>query len=256
MRKDHFYLNYPDAKNIIVCGDIHGEFNTLVNKLCVQYRMTDTVLIVAGDCGFGFHKPGYYADMLRKNSGRLSKSNNWIVFVRGNHDNPAYFDGKTYAYKRMIAVPDYTVIQACGKSILCVGGGISIDRHFRILKIHNNPNLACNIYWDNEPPVFDDVMLETVGKKYSIDTVISHTAPSFCELKSKSMLEKFAKYDPTLLEDVKKERSTMDKIFNRLIGDGHHLDNWLYGHFHQSKNEVIDGVYFRMLDIMEFSLVV
>ena len=78
MRKVHFYLNYPDAKNIIVCGDIHGEFNTLVNKLCVQYRMTDTVLIVAGDCGFGFHKPGYYADMLRKNSGRLSKTNNWI----------------------------------------------------------------------------------------------------------------------------------------------------------------------------------
>ena len=256
MRKDHFYLNYPDAKNIIVCGDIHGEFNTLVNKLCVQYRMTDTVLIVAGDCGFGFHKPGYYADMLRKNSGRLSKSNNWIVFVRGNHDNPAYFDGKTYAYKRMIAIPDYTVIQACGKSILCVGGGISIDRHFRILKIHNNPNLACNIYWDNEPPVFDDVMLETVGKKYSVDTVISHTAPSFCELKSKGMLEKFAEYDPTLLEDVQKERSTMDKIFNRLINDGHPLDNWLYGHFHQSKNEVIDGVHFRMLDIMELFQIV
>ena len=36
MRKVHFYLNYPDAKNIIVCGDIHGEFNTLVNKLCVH----------------------------------------------------------------------------------------------------------------------------------------------------------------------------------------------------------------------------
>ena len=176
MRKVHFYLNYPDAKNIIVCGDIHGEFNTLVNKLCVQYRMTDTVLIVAGDCGFGFHKPG--------------------------------------------------------------------------------PNLACNFYWENEPPVFDDVMLETVGKKYSIDTVISHTAPSFCELKSKGMLEKFAEYDPTLLEDVQKERSTMDKIFNRLIGDGHPLDNWLYGHFHQSKNEIIDGVHFRMLDIMEFSPVV
>ena len=124
-----FNLNFPFAKNIIVSGDIHGEFNTLVFKLCVRYQMRDTLLIIAGDCGFGFEKPGYYTNMLKENSGRLSKANNWIVFVRGNHDNPAYFNGKTFAYKRMIAVPDYTVIQACGKSILCIGGGISIDRN-------------------------------------------------------------------------------------------------------------------------------
>ncbi len=62
----------------------------------------------------------------------MNQANNWIVFVRGNHDNPAYFEGTTFSYKRFIAVPDYTILQACNHSILCVGGAISIDRIYHI----------------------------------------------------------------------------------------------------------------------------
>ncbi len=52
--------SYPDVKTVIICGDIHGNFEGIVHKLCVQFGCTDTLLIVAGDCGFGFEKPGYY----------------------------------------------------------------------------------------------------------------------------------------------------------------------------------------------------
>ena len=51
----HTY-SFPDAKNIVVCGDIHGHFNEVIFKMCVQFQMTDTLLIIAGDCGFGFEK--------------------------------------------------------------------------------------------------------------------------------------------------------------------------------------------------------
>ena len=76
------------ATNVVISGDIHDEFTQLVHKLCVQYAMHDTLLTVAGDCGFGFDNPGYYDEMVKKNSRRMSEANNWIVFVRGNHDNP------------------------------------------------------------------------------------------------------------------------------------------------------------------------
>lgn len=93
--------------------------------------MTYTVVIVAGDCGFGFEREGYYDNIVKRNSKRMNKANNWIVFIRGNHDNPAYFDGKTFAHKRFMAVPDYSVIRACGHVVLCVGGAISVDRSYR-----------------------------------------------------------------------------------------------------------------------------
>jgi len=63
--------DYPDVKNTVVCGDIHGAFVEMVFKLCVQYGMTDTLLIIAGDCGFGFEKPGYYEQIFTKVSRRL-----------------------------------------------------------------------------------------------------------------------------------------------------------------------------------------
>ena len=43
-----FSLSFPEAKTIFVSGDIHGDFNQLVFKLCIQYKLTDTLLIVAG----------------------------------------------------------------------------------------------------------------------------------------------------------------------------------------------------------------
>ncbi len=61
-----FSLSFPEAKTIIVSGDIHGDFNQLVSKLCIQYQLTDSLLIVAGDCGFGFEEKEYYEQMVRR----------------------------------------------------------------------------------------------------------------------------------------------------------------------------------------------
>ena len=120
-------FEYPEAKQVAVCGDIHGDFRALVDKLCVQYGCTDTLLIVAGDCGFGFEKPAFYETEYNRVAGRLRKANNWVVFVRGNHDNPAYFREERIAFGRWRTVPDYSVVRAAGHDILCVGGAVSVD---------------------------------------------------------------------------------------------------------------------------------
>nr|WP_288893577.1 metallophosphoesterase [uncultured Alistipes sp.] len=261
-----FSLSFPEAKTIIVSGDIHGDFNQLVFKLCIQYQLTDTLLIVAGDCGFGFEKKEYYEQMVRRNTKRMNQANNWIVFVRGNHDNPAYFDGTTFNYKRFIAVPDYTILQACNHSILCVGGAISIDRIYRInewnkrkYRVHSNESqendIPRNLYWQNEVPVYDADKINTISADFLIDTVVTHTAPSHCELFLKSNLNQWAENDPLLLEDVQLEREVMDMLLNHLKTNNHSVSHWYYGHFHQSWHSAIDGILYQMLDIMEFSQV-
>lgn len=256
MQKLENFFDYPHAKSIVVSSDIHGDFTQLVYKCCVQYGITDTLIIVAGDCGFGFSKKSFYDSIYEKCRDKLSKANNWIVFVRGNHENPVYFEKGVVRHKRWMAVPDYSVIKACGHTILCVGGAISIDRRVRMMSKHWHPivmdePLAPNVYWPDEQPKFDIAKLDEIDKCTAIDTVITHTSPSFCELSSHFALEDWAMHDKNLMDDVKHERKVMDDLYNYLYTKNHPLHYWFYGHFHESWHAKIDDVVFNLLDIME-----
>lgn len=247
---------FPGAKHVVVSGDIHGAFTELVFRCCMRYGMTDTLIIVAGDCGFGFERPGYYEDVYKQCSKRLSKANNWLVFVRGNHDNPAYFNQKPIKHRHWMTLPDYSVVNACGHAILCVGGAISIDRMWRMtlrpfhLQRPAEP-LVPNVYWVDEAPFYDESQLDVIHELYAIDTVVTHTSPSFCELVSHQGIQNWAIRDEKLMADVKTERSVMDQLHSYLLTKNHSLRSWYYGHFHQSWHAEIDGVMFHLLDIME-----
>jgi len=253
MTKRILSFDYPAARRVAVCGDIHGAFEEMVFKLNVQYGMTDTLLIIAGDCGFGFEKPGYYEQIFTKISRRLTKANNWIVMIRGNHDNPAYFQEQRIHHERFRCIPDYSIVTSCGHTVLCIGGAISIDRIYR-LAVDSRPHSAQTAcYWADEIPYLDEEALAEINDKYKVDIVVTHTSPSFCELFTKEGLMGWAKRDETLMEDCAQERAILDRIFNSLFEAGHPLSRWYYGHFHQSWTSTICGILFSMLDIMEFN---
>lgn len=112
-----------------------------------------------------------------------------------------------------------------------------------------------NLYWQNEVPVYDADKINTISADFLIDTVVTHTAPSHCELFLKSNLNQWAENDPLLLEDVQLEREVMDMLLNHLKTNNHSVSHWYYGHFHQSWHSAIDGILYQKLDIMEFSQV-
>ena len=175
--------------------------------------------------------------------------------MRGNHDDPAYFAtdsaGHTaIEHMRWRTVPDYAVIEACGRTVLCVGGAVSVDRQIRLQEMSRHPGKV--YYWPDEAPAFRPDELESIPEGLMIDTIVTHTAPSFCELNTHVGLESWAEWDPALLEDVAVERATMDLIYECIKRHGHPIRKWYYGHFHQSWNGLFDGTQFSMLDIMEF----
>ena len=233
-------FDFPDVKSIVVCGDIHGEFEKLVHNIAVRHKMRDTLIIVAGDCGFGFWSIADELDFyFGRSMDRIADANNYIAFVRGNHDDPRYFDGERIGYERFRAVPDYSVITTCGHQILCVGGAVSIDRDSRT---------EGKDWWMNEGPALrPDLMAEIASNGYRIDTVVTHTAPSFCGFAAPPAFIK----DAVLLADLRHERDVMDSLLSHLYHDGHPLRHWYFGHFHNSWSAAIDGVNFTLLDIME-----
>jgi len=248
-------LTYSQAKSLVICGDIHGDFVPLVYEMCVRYGMRDTLVIVAGDCGFGFEKPAAYDQVFRRIEKRLTQNNCWIAMVRGNHDDPWYFtlqnEGKTpIHHARWQTVPDYTIIQACGRTILCIGGAVSVDRQIRLREMQRRPGKQ--YYWQNESPKYNTEALDAIHEDcLKVDTIVTHTAPSFCEFQSKQGLISWAQEDAALLDDCDAERTTMDAILAHLKRDGHPLERWYYGHFHNSWHSELDGVWYKMLDIME-----
>ena len=107
-------LNFTDVHNIVAVGDIHGAFELIVNKANMQYSLKNTIIIVCGDCGFGFYKENHYKTIISKIHKKLKKNNNYLIFLRGNHDNPAYFQDN-WIFSNIKLVSDYSIISTPNK---------------------------------------------------------------------------------------------------------------------------------------------
>ncbi len=245
-------LDYSNYNSLCVCGDIHGEFRTLMFNI-KRLGIENSVIIVAGDCGIGFEQESHYTQLYNKLVKTLDATNNLLLLVRGNHDDPAYFDGEKINFERMKCIPDYSVVLAANRKVLCIGGAVSIDRKHRrdsmwIDQLKNGK--ARPLYWENEAAVFNIQALSEL-RDMKIDTVVTHTCPSFCYPVSKAGIESWLLQDAELLGDLNAERSEVDKIYNQLIADNHPLKNWYYAHFHQSNTEFINNISYSLLNIME-----
>lgn len=238
-------------ESIIVVGDVHGEIKALVNKVNSQYRIKNSLIIVAGDVGLGFHKPNYDLDIFKKVNPQLKKSNNILLLLRGNHDkkdiwldSPLHKQYWQTGNENIRLLKDYTVISAKSErgdvNILCVGGAISVDRQQRTVN---------KDYWVDEPFVYEE---DKVKDLQGITHVITHSAPDFCQPISKGGIHEWIRNDYKLAEDTDNERKDHTRLYNKL-SKKNTIKKWFYGHFHWSNFGEYNGTIFKLLDIMELN---
>lgn len=209
-----------------------------------------------------------------------TKLSNFFVSLNGKcyftGNCPKYFENELINYSNIKSIPDYSVVNIHQDwdynmkeppkfSILCVGGGVSIDRQHRLdaemafvmnYKFYH-PNASQEdieanrkkYYWSDELPFYDVDKLDEITKEgYNIEYVVSHTAPNFCYPHDKRGIEKWMLVDENLEKDVDYERNTMTSIYNYLINHKHILTGWYYGHFHSHYNAYYNNVSFTLLD--------
>lgn len=75
------YDDFGLYDSFLVCGDIHGEFKTLLYEL-KRKEISNAVILLAGDCGIGFEKQQHYNQLYQRIKRTLAKIN-WIMVFTG-----------------------------------------------------------------------------------------------------------------------------------------------------------------------------
>lgn len=220
---------------IFFLGDIHGDVRP-IHKWLENFAEKGDTLIQVGDFGIGFKSMNkWILEDLAKESKKIGVD---ILVIRGNHDSPQLFKDNL-KIGNLEFLPDYTLREIEGKQIFFIGGAISIDRYWRVQDID---------YWRGEEINMD------LGKVQGIacDTVVTHSAPSIFELTTKdfSNIKWAIDADPSLLEELPKERNYLTDVFNTFC-ETKIPTNWWTGHFHISKIDYIGGCRFKCLNINE-----
>ncbi len=204
--------------SIYFIGDIHGEFVPLTYALTKRYKLHDCSVIVCGDIGMGFYKLGYYIDTFKTMNKKLLACNIQLYMLRGNHDNPDYFNytpQELVNFSNIHLVQDYTVLHINNHNILCVGGAASIDKKFRTKDVD---------WWE-----FENVLPYEKIDYTDIDIVCTHCAPMFCNPSYK----RISWMDDELDAKSRADRNQLAKMYFDLI-ELNELHYWFYGHYHDS----------------------
>lgn len=220
----------------IAVGDLHGNWDYLIWKIR-QTKLDNVDFIQVGDFGVGFKSKKVEADNLTRLNDELKKTDNTLYVIRGNHDDPSYFDGSKdlSVYDKIIFMSDYSNI---GLSEFVVGGAISIDRSKRVENLERTP------YFNGEDVKENNSYINLKLNKH-VETLFIHAAPysvfkDMCEkditLKLGDEVNKYSKSDVFLVGDLRKEQLILEQLIRNLPK----LKNIYLGHYHKTLSGEIE----------------
>lgn len=229
---------------MFILGDIHGYtrdqktglsgFETL--KWFIETQIVDSNIIQVGDFGLTDNIQLMNRTLIELNR-LLGESGNKLYVIRGNHDNPAFWNG-THIYEHLELVPDYETRIIEDKKILFIGGAISVDRKKRIKEGYP--------WWPDEVFVLKKGLLNTIS---GVDIVVTHTAPNFAYPQTLSGIpDEYTQVDSTLLQECARERLDMTEVYD-ILKSKNKIMNWAYGHYHTNEVTPYEGVEFRVVGV-------
>lgn len=188
----------------------------------------------------------------------LEKNDICIYTIRGNHDDPAFFDG-LHDFERLHFLPDHCIIELCSKRIYPVGGAVfadidMVDPLSRKSRRMINDSLikfgsSKRVWWPDEAPSTDSAPSTNSRTLFpeSVDIVVSHEAP--------------LSFEPPLV----RAGYVRDETWLKIVESRKYLDYvlqivnptlWFYGHYHCHYEGNFQNTLYQCLDIAEIVRVV
>lgn len=205
----------------------------------------DTVVVVCGDCGIGGKDVNTFLPRFERLNKALVDNNTFILFVRGNNDNPQLFSDETINLSNVKLIPDYSVLILKTFNCLCLGGSISLDREW---KKSQQERLGRPSYWENECFAYKEDEVNEIIDKFDIACIVSNTCPSFAFPGTNSFNKtSWVIKDKTLLKDILGERKAMDKVYERFIDKDKKPFAWVYTKYDTCNDGMINDIIFQSI---------
>lgn len=204
---------------MLIIGDVHGKYK---EYLAITDKVDASIQI--GDLGYQNH----LVEFKHKNH----------KFITGNHDNHE----TDYNLKNCLGRFGFTKLK--GFKFFFVSGGFSIDKKFR-----QNAHFTGKwpkTYFENEELSYKECndCLDLYTKTRP-EIVLSHEAP-------RSIVNRFTNQD--ILANYGFNPSTFTTSTSELLSqmfEIHQPKLWIFGHYHRSWREIINGTQFILLDELE-----
>jgi hypothetical protein len=222
-------MKLDNTKPIYLLGDHHGEYGKLFKKL-KYFNISNCYILHVGDGGEGFKSAYKENDHNKRLNAKFAKRDICYLSIRGNHSDPSYFDGRVNLSNFKL-LQDYTVLRHCNKSILCVGGAVSVDRCLREEGVSWWRGEGINMQLDKVPHV---------------DIIVTHSSPTWNEPTSLAKIAKWVDIDARLVSDCTEERLAINKLIETSAAKKHFC-----GHMHIHSISEHEGCVSRIIDILE-----
>lgn len=228
---------------IIAIGDVHGEFEEMQSKMVdiMESAGEPVNFVQVGDFGLGFERPKKDHDRLTTINHFLKENDSHLWVIRGNHDNPAFWQwGCGYQFSNIHFVPDDAIRVIEGKVCYFAGGAVSVDRCRRTQGID---------YWAGE--ICNERNL--LGFKERIDILFTHDVyhPVSPFGTSSDTLKYWCERDENLMDDIIRSQFGMRPLYDSIYKINPNF-SWYHGHYHESHVTNNDGQIVHSLSILEF----
>lgn len=196
-------------------GDVHGKW-TQYRNLIIENDLTNTIQV--GDFGIGMPR--------ETKEEREARDEVWAMgnhrFIRGNHDSPT---------GSRLSAPNYISDGHYEDGIFFVGGASSIDRGTRVEGYN---------WWADEELSYDDFyLLMESYEKLKPRVIVSHDCPDEVAHRLFSWYKHW--------ETPSRTRQALDSMLHI-----HKPDIHIFGHWHEWRDEIIDGVRYICIPELEY----
>ena len=146
-----------------------------------------------------------------------------FIVIRNNNTDPALFK-EVMDFNKVVLVPDYTIVNAGGINVLCIGGRITPNRSWKMSNIKRKN--VC--YFEDEAPVFNEEAINEIceDKGTNIQMLVTATPLTYTGDNIEVMLGNWASKDKNLFNDIMASRLIMDEIMIRLRKAGKTPSVW------------------------------